>query len=75
MLLPNELLENQPRKGLPCVVRFSEDERYYRSEILSIHDEMAEVLFVDNGIKQETPLSQLKRIIPRFMALPRLVNP
>ncbi|XP_057380096.1 tudor domain-containing protein 6-like [Daphnia carinata] len=71
-LSPNELQEDQPTVGLPCVVRFIEDGRYHRSQVLAIHDEVAEILFVDYGTKQNTPLSQLKRIIPLFMTFPQL---
>lgn len=73
-LPPGELLENHPSVGLPCVARFIEDGRYYRSKILSICQEMAEVLFVDYGNQQDTPLSQLKRMIPPFMQCPQLVT-
>ncbi len=52
------------------MARFTEDSRYYRSQILSIQNEMAEILFVDYGNQQDTPLSQLKRITPRFMEFP-----
>jgi hypothetical protein len=60
--------------GLPCVARFTEDERYYRSKILFVGDQVAKVLFVDYGNEQETPISQLKRMVPRFMQCPQLVN-
>jgi len=56
------------------VARFTEDERYYRSKILSIVDQVAKVLFVDYGNEQETPISQLKRMVPRFMQCPQLVK-
>ena len=55
------------------MARFTEDGRFYRSQILSIRDEMADILFVDYGNQQETPLSQLKRITPRFMEFPQMV--
>ncbi|KAI9557906.1 hypothetical protein GHT06_014658 [Daphnia sinensis] len=71
-LSPNELLEDKPSVGLPCVVRSTKEGRYHRSQILTIHDELAEILFIDYGTKQNTPLSQLKRIIPRFMTFPQL---
>jgi hypothetical protein len=70
---PKEFIEDQPTVGLPCVARFNEDDRYYRSEILSIRESIAELLFVDFGNKQNTPLSQLKRMVPRFMKFPKLV--
>ena len=72
-LSPNDLLEDKPSLGLPCVARFTEDSRYYRLQILSIQNEMAEILFVDYGNQQDTPLSQLKRITPRFMEFPQMV--
>ena len=55
------------------MARFTEDSRYYRSQILSIQNEMAEILFVEYGNQQDTPLSQLKRITPRFMEFPQMV--
>uniref|UniRef100_A0A0P6EK20 Tudor domain-containing protein n=1 Tax=Daphnia magna TaxID=35525 RepID=A0A0P6EK20_9CRUS len=71
-LSPDGLVEDQPKVGLPCVARFTEDGRYYRSRILTIQDSVAKVLFVDYGNEQDTPLSQLKRIVPRFMKFPQL---
>lgn len=68
-----ELIEDSPKDGLPCVVRFTEDQRYYRAKILSIKGQIAEVLFVDYGNEQDTPLKELKRITPRFMQFPQLV--
>jgi hypothetical protein len=38
-LSPDELLEDQPVVGIPCVARFTEDERY-RSKILSVGDQV-----------------------------------
>lgn len=70
----NELMETEPTVGSPCVVRFTEDQRYYRSQIIAIRDQIAEVLFVDYGNEQDTPLSELKRMIPRFMQFPQLVT-
>lgn len=67
-------MEDKPSVGLPCVVQYNEDKRFYRSQILSIRDQVAKVLFVDYGNEQDTPLSELKRIIPRFMELPQLVS-
>jgi hypothetical protein len=69
-----EMMEEQPSLGLPCVARFTEDDRFYRSEILTIRGEIAELLFVDFGNKQTTPLSQVKRMVPRFLGFPKLVR-
>lgn len=73
-LATDELKEDQPRVGLPCVVRYLDDQLYYRSKIIAIRDQRADVLFVDYGNKQDTPLTELKRIVPRFMKCPQLVS-
>lgn len=70
----NELVESSPSVGQPCVVKFREDGRYYRSQIVCIRDKMANVLFVDYGNEQLTPLEELKRIHPRFMKCPQLAS-
>ena len=56
------------------MAQFIEDGRHYLSQILSIRHEMAEILFVDYGNQQDTPLSLLKRMIPLFMQCPQLVS-
>ena len=68
------MLEDQAYEGLPCVARSTEDDRFYRSKILTIVDQVAKVLFVDYGKVQETPISQLRRMVPRFMQYPQLVS-
>ena len=72
-LASDELVEDSPSVGLPCVVRFEDDSRFYRSQILTIRGQFANVLFVDYGNEQETPLKELKRIHPQFLAFPKLV--
>ncbi|XP_057380222.1 uncharacterized protein LOC130702570 isoform X2 [Daphnia carinata] len=71
-LSSTELIEDSPCVGLPCVVRFKADDRFYRSQILAICGNFAQVLFVDYGNEQETPLKDLKRIHPRFLKCPQL---
>lgn len=74
-LLPNELVEESPKVGLPCVVKLKEDDVYYRSQIVAIlPDKTAQILFVDYGNEQLTPLTNIKRIVPKFMKLPQLVS-
>jgi len=68
------LQEADPRIGLPCVTRFSEDQRFYRAEIINIRGQTAEVVYVDYGNIEEAPLSELKRIVPYFSQFPRLVR-
>ena len=70
----DELFEDSPSVGLPCVVKFKDDSRFYRSQILSIRGQFATVLFVDYGNDQETALKELKRIHPRFLNFPQLVK-
>ncbi|EFX83579.1 hypothetical protein DAPPUDRAFT_315375 [Daphnia pulex] len=49
-LSPDDLHEDLPRPGTPCVARFDEDGRYYRAEIIRIvADGFADVSFVDYG--------------------------
>jgi tudor domain-containing protein 1/4/6/7 len=73
-LSSDELVEDSPSVGLPCVVKFKDDSRFYRSQILSIRGQFASVLFVDYGNEQETALKELKRIHPRFLNFPQLVK-
>ena len=56
------------------MARFSEDRRFYRSQIVDIKGDVANVLFVDYGNEQDdTPLQDLKRIVPDFLTFPKLV--
>jgi Tudor domain len=72
---PNELKETEPYVGLMCVARFVEDQRFYRSKIIDIKGDVAQVLFVDYGNEQEdTPLQDLKRIVRDFVTFPPLVK-
>jgi len=74
-LSANELVEDIPKVGLPCVVRSKEDGMFYRSQIVAIlPGKTAQILFVDNGNEQLTPLTDIKRIVPEFMKLPQLVS-
>ena len=69
-----ELEEKEPRVGLPCVARFSDDRRFYRAQILEIDGVSVRVLFVDYGNEDQVTLFDLKRILPRFMTFPKLVR-
>ena len=73
-LFDNELVEDRPKVGLPCVVKLEENGVFYRSLIVAIlPDQTAQILFVDNGKEQLTPLKDIKRILPEFMKIPQLV--
>ena len=45
-LSPLQMIEKEPQIGLPCVVRYTEDKQFYRSEIVKLNDKGAEVLFL-----------------------------
>ena len=62
-----------PKIGTPCVAQLkttTEDNRWYRGEILALDSQEAEVLFVDYGNKQKSQLSDLKAIEKTFLTLP-----
>ena len=62
-----------PKIGTPCVAQLkttTEDNRWYRGEILALDSQEAEVLFVDYGNKQKSPLGDLKAIEKTFLTLP-----
>ena len=56
--------------GSPCVVPYIEDNRWYRGKILAIDRQEAQVLLVDYGYKQKSPLGDLKAIDQTFLTLP-----
>ena len=68
------MVEDQPKVDMPCVVKSDKDGHYYRSRILSIRCEKAEILFVDYGNEQKTQIKDIKRIHPQFMKFPQLVS-
>lgn len=69
----DELHEPHPTIGSPCVARFTEDGLHYWAEIISIVEEIAIIYFVDFGNQQQTPLSELKGMLPDFMVYPETV--
>ncbi|KAJ8306560.1 hypothetical protein KUTeg_017105 [Tegillarca granosa] len=68
-LSPNDLCIDQPEIGLPCVAKYSEDELWYRAEILSFNGEI-EVQFVDYGNSDMVQKSAVKKVKKEFMTLP-----
>jgi tudor domain-containing protein 1/4/6/7 len=59
-----------PEIGTLCVAQCIEDKSWYRSKILALDSQEAEVLFVDYGKKQKSQLSDLKAIEKTFLTLP-----
>ncbi len=68
------MIEKEPQVGLPCVVRYTVDNSFYRSEITKLDDRTAEILFVDYGNSQKTPLGNVRRMDSKFMGLPQMVT-
>ena len=58
------------KMGTPCVAQYIEDNSWYRGKILTLDSQEAEVLFVDYGNKQKSPLGDLKAIEKTFLTLP-----
>ena len=73
-LPPLQMTEKDPQVGLPCVARYTMDNNFYRSEITKLDERTAEVLFVDYGNSQTTPLGDLRRMESKFMELFQMVT-
>ena len=62
-----------PNPGSPCVVQYTEDNQWYRGQIVKMCDpQSATVLFVDYGNTQLCPVEQVKAIDEDFVKLPPL---
>lgn len=72
-LTPVEMIEKEPEIGLPCVVRYTNDNHFYRGQITKLNNKTARVLFVDYGNSQDTPVDEIKRMEPKFMQLAQMV--
>ncbi|XP_074643884.1 protein tudor-like [Tubulanus polymorphus] len=53
--------------GVPCVARYSEDERWYRGTIESVNEDMAIIHFIDYGNKEEKSIADLKSLSVDFV--------
>ena len=56
--------------GVACVAQYTDDNGWYRGQILNVGETEVEVLFVDYGNRQRTPTSLLKAIEGEFVKLP-----
>ena len=61
---------SSPKVGDICCSKYSEDEQYYRSKVLSISGSMVTILFVDYGNQETVEVSALKELSPQFCNLP-----
>lgn len=61
-----------PREGMACVTKYAVDDEWYRGRIIGLYMEAKEVdvLFVDYGNIQRTPISSVKAMNPEFVELP-----
>ena len=57
--------------GSPCIAVYSEDEQWYRGEIVSLEGNKATVKFVDYGNTEECSLEGLKTPSSSMMELPK----
>ena len=55
---------------MACVALYIEDGGWYRSQITAVDSAQVEVLFVDYGNRQKSPVSEVKIIEPQFLDLP-----
>ena len=60
----------EPQLGMACVAKFEDDGRWYRGKIVAVMDSLVDVLFVDYGNVQPTPISWVKAIDKEFVDLP-----
>ncbi len=61
-----------PAKGEICVAKYSQDQKYYRAEVLLVHHNgMVDVRFVETGHTENLTLSELYHIKPEFLTLPK----
>lgn len=55
--------------GVPCAAKFSEDNMWYRAEVLSRSQHEAEVQFVDYGNTETVAVDKLRKLKPEFLNL------
>lgn len=58
------------KKGVACVAQYTLDNAWYRGEVLDIEETEVDILFVDYGNQQRTPINLVKAIEETFVALP-----
>ena len=61
-----------PTTGEICVAKFSEDQQFYRAEVLCVNNNgTVEVLFIDFGNRATVTTGQLRYLEPIFLTLPK----
>ena len=64
----NALVE--PTVGMACVAKYTDDGSWYRGKSLNIKDSYLDILFVDYGNKQRTPINLVKAVEEELVVLP-----
>ena len=60
-----------PSVGELCVVRYCQDQRFYRAEVICVNNNgTVDVRFVDSGRREMVLVSQIRHIEPVFLTLP-----
>lgn len=60
-----------PKEGVACVAKYTGDGAWYRGKILHVEGTTeVEILFVDYGNKEKTPIDLIKAIEEEFVGLP-----
>lgn len=60
-----------PKVGQVCAAQYSEDNVWYRAEVVKVLPTVAEVQFVDYGNMERVGLETLKSLRPEFVSLPK----
>ena len=61
-----------PTVGEICAAKFSNDQKYYRAEVLCVnHDGTVDVHYVDFGNRETILVGQLRHLAPVFLSLPK----
>ncbi|VDI51659.1 tudor domain-containing protein 1/4/6/7 [Mytilus galloprovincialis] len=66
----NDLNLDKPEIQMPCIAKFSEDEQWYRAEIINSKGDDLEVLFVDYGNTETVSKSSAKSIKKQYYSMP-----
>jgi len=57
--------------GLSCVAKFSADGRWYRAKVVDVAPSgLVTVVYVDYGNTESLPLSDIRKLLHRFIELP-----
>ena len=61
-----------PTVGEICAAKFSNDQKFYRAEVLCVnHDGTVDIHYVDFGNRETIMVGQLRHLAPIFLSLPK----